>query len=73
MNFLNIIELMIIIPFTKFLSLIDEIRNIFNEVIEIAQAAEYNGRICNALMQRVHAVDSAVFDLKVQRNNQEYF
>ncbi|PKY30539.1 kinase-like protein [Rhizophagus irregularis] len=70
-------ELMIIfpftIPFTKFLPLIDEIRNIRNEVIEITQAAEYNKRICNALKQRVHAVDLAVFDLKVQRNNQEYF
>ncbi|UZO15572.1 uncharacterized protein OCT59_006990 [Rhizophagus irregularis] len=71
-------ELMIIvpftIPFTKFLPLIDEIRNILNEVIEITQAAEYNKRICNALKQRVHAVDLAVFDLKVQRNNnQEYF
>lgn len=42
---------MIIVPFTKFLPLIDEIRNIFNEIV---QAAEYNGRICNALMQRVH-------------------
>ncbi|CAB4488077.1 unnamed protein product [Rhizophagus irregularis] len=70
-------ELMIIvpftIPFTKFLPLIDEIRNILNEVIEIAQVAEYNRRICNALMQRVYAVDFAVFELKVQRNNQEYF
>ncbi|POG80836.1 hypothetical protein GLOIN_2v222960 [Rhizophagus irregularis DAOM 181602=DAOM 197198] len=70
-------ELMIIvpftIPFTKFLPLIDEIRYILNEVIEIAQVAEYNRRICNALMQRVYAVDFAVFDLKVQRNNQEYF
>ncbi|CAB4415477.1 unnamed protein product [Rhizophagus irregularis] len=56
-------ELMIIvpftIPFTKFLPLIDEIRNILNEVIEIAQVAEYNRRICNALMQRVYAVDFA--------------
>ncbi|CAB4414886.1 unnamed protein product [Rhizophagus irregularis] len=71
-------ELMIIfpftIPFTKFLPLIDEIKNILYEVIEITQAAEYNKRICNALKQRVHAVDLAVFDLKVQRNNnQEYF
>ncbi|GBB83350.1 hypothetical protein RclHR1_10080003 [Rhizophagus clarus] len=70
-------ELMMIvpftIPFTKFLPLIDEIRNILNDVIDIAQKAEYNTRICNALKQRVYAVDLAVLDLKVQRNNQEYF
>jgi hypothetical protein len=61
------------IPYTKFLPLIDEIRNILNEVIDIAQAAEYNRRICDALKKRVYAVDLAVFDLKVQRNNQEYY
>ncbi|GBC04293.1 hypothetical protein RclHR1_00560020 [Rhizophagus clarus] len=70
-------ELMIIvpftIPFTKFLPLTDEIRKILNEVIDIAQKAEYNTRICDALKQRVYAVDLAVLDLKVQRNNQEYF
>jgi hypothetical protein len=62
------------IPFAKFLPLIDETRNILNEVIIIAEAAEYNKRICNALKQRVYAVDLAVLDLKVQRDdNQEYF
>ncbi|GBC04288.1 hypothetical protein RclHR1_00560015 [Rhizophagus clarus] len=70
-------ELMIIvpftIPFTKFLPLINEISNILSEVINIAQEAEYNTRICDALKQRVYAVDLAVLDLKVQRNNQEYF
>ncbi|GBB83353.1 hypothetical protein RclHR1_10080006, partial [Rhizophagus clarus] len=61
------------IPFAKFLPLINEIRNILNDVINIAQEAEYNTRICNALKQRVYAIDLAVLDLKVQRNNQEYF
>jgi hypothetical protein len=68
---------MIIVPFTvpfaKFLPLIDETKKILNEVIIIAETAEHNRRTCNALKQRVYAVDLAVLDLKLQRNNQEYY
>ena len=61
------------IPYTKFLPLISEIESILNEVIEIAQAAEHNKRTCNSLKQRVYAADLAVLDLKVQRDNQEFY
>src|SRR5256885_1940712 len=58
----------VVVPFTKFLPLISEIGNIFNEVIEITQAAEHNKRTCDALLRRVYAADLAVIDLKIQRN-----
>ncbi|RIA86220.1 kinase-like domain-containing protein, partial [Glomus cerebriforme] len=62
-----------IVPFIKFSPLINEIGNILNEVIDIAQAAEHNKRICNSLKQRVYAANLAVFGLKVRRDEQEYF
>ena len=63
----------ILVPFTKFLPLISEIGNIFNEIVEITQAAEHNKRTCDALLQRVYAADLAVIDLKVKRDKQEFF
>ncbi|RGB38185.1 kinase-like domain-containing protein [Rhizophagus diaphanus] len=63
----------IVVPFTKFLPLISEIGNIFNEIVELAQAAEHNKRTCDALLQRVYAADLAVLDLKVQRNRKDFF
>ncbi|RIA93448.1 hypothetical protein C1645_16305 [Glomus cerebriforme] len=62
-----------IVPFNKFLPLIVEIGNLFNDVVEITQAAEHNKRTCEVLLQRVYAADLAVIDLKVKRNKQEFF
>ncbi|CAB5215428.1 unnamed protein product [Rhizophagus irregularis] len=63
----------IAIPFSKFVPLFYEIGNIFNEIIELAQAAEHNKRTCDALLQRVYAAELAVQDLKRQRNSKEFF
>ncbi|GBC04276.1 hypothetical protein RclHR1_00560003 [Rhizophagus clarus] len=62
-----------IIPFNKFYPLITEIRSIFNEIIELARAAEHNKRICEVLKLRVYAVDLATFELNVYEKNQEFF
>ncbi|CAB4440823.1 unnamed protein product [Rhizophagus irregularis] len=62
-----------VVPFAKFHPLINEIRSILTEIIEIAQAAEHNKRICDVLKLRVYAVDLATFELNVMRNNQEFF
>src|ERR1043166_4477391 len=63
----------IAVPITKFRPLINEIGNILNEVIDISQAAEHNKRTCECLLKRIYAADLAVLELKVQRNNQEFF
>ncbi|CAB5388652.1 unnamed protein product [Rhizophagus irregularis] len=62
-----------IVPFAKFHPLINEIRSILNEIIEITQVAEHNKRICDVLKLRVYAVDLAIFELNVMRNNQEFY
>ncbi|RIA91621.1 kinase-like domain-containing protein, partial [Glomus cerebriforme] len=63
----------IAVPFSKFLPIISEVANTFNEVIDTAQTAKHNKRICNSLQQRVYAAVLAVLDLKVHRDKQEYF
>lgn len=45
----------------------------FDEIIEITQTAEHNKRICDVLKQRVDAVDLAVRNLKIKKNNQGFF
>ncbi|GBC09488.1 hypothetical protein RclHR1_08900002 [Rhizophagus clarus] len=62
-----------VVSFNKFHPLIIEIRSILIEIIELAQAAEHNKRICEVLKLRVYAVDLATFDLNVHRKNQEFF
>jgi hypothetical protein len=54
----------------KFLPLINEIRSILNEIIELEQAAEHNIRICKILKRRVYAVDLAIYEFNVERKNQ---
>ncbi|CAI2195872.1 10223_t:CDS:2, partial [Funneliformis geosporum] len=62
------------VPFTRFMPLISEIANVLNEIVEIVQAAEHNKRTCEALLQRVHAAELAVFDLRIPRNdNKDFF
>src|ERR1043165_8504925 len=61
-----------IVPISKFLPLVTEIENNVNEIVEIVQTAEHNERTCMALLRRVRAIDLVVFELKIQRNNQEF-
>src|SRR5436305_408063 len=62
-----------VVSFKKFSPLFTEIHNLLNDVIEIVQAAEHNKRTCEALKQRVYVANLAVLDLKVRRENQEFF
>ncbi|RGB36831.1 kinase-like domain-containing protein, partial [Rhizophagus diaphanus] len=41
------------VPFAKFLPLINDVGNFFNEIIELVEAAEHNKRTCVLLKQRV--------------------
>jgi hypothetical protein len=61
----------IVVPFTKFLPIINEIGNIFNEIVELVEAAEHNKRTCVILKQRVYAADLALLDLRVQRDKED--
>ncbi|CAI2182933.1 3476_t:CDS:2, partial [Funneliformis geosporum] len=61
------------VPFAKFIPLISEIGNVLNEIVEIVQAAEHNKRTCEALLQRVHVAELAVFDLRIRRNEKKEF
>lgn len=61
-------------PVPKFISLINEIGNIFNEIIElVAGAAEHNKQICDILKKQVHAAESAVRGLKEYREDRDFF
>ncbi|RIA91620.1 kinase-like domain-containing protein [Glomus cerebriforme] len=44
-----------VVQFSKFLPIISEVENTLNEVIDIANAAEHNKRICGSLKLRVYA------------------
>ncbi|CAB4485400.1 unnamed protein product [Rhizophagus irregularis] len=61
------------VPFIKFLPIIKEIENIFEEITELVKAAEHNKRTCKILKNRVGA---AVRDLGEDRkeffNNKNY-
>ncbi|CAB4446654.1 unnamed protein product [Rhizophagus irregularis] len=65
----------VLVPFTRFLPLINEIENIFYEIIELVEAAEHNKRTCKILRNRVYAAESAVRDLKVRdrEENRDFF
>jgi hypothetical protein len=67
-------KISIIIPFTKFLPLINEIKNIFYEIIEL-EAAEHNKRTCEILKKRVYAAESALRDLRIKdkENSKDFF
>ncbi|GBC09495.1 hypothetical protein RclHR1_08900009 [Rhizophagus clarus] len=61
------------VSFTKFLPIISEIGNIFNEIVDLVEAAEHNKRTCKILKDRVYAIELIVLDLKVQREDNEVF
>ncbi|CAB4430784.1 unnamed protein product [Rhizophagus irregularis] len=61
-------------PVPKFISLINEIGNIFNEIIELVEgAARHNKQICDILKKQVHAAKSAIQSLKEYREDREDF
>jgi hypothetical protein len=61
----------LVVPFTKFLPIINEIGNIYNEIVDLVEAAEHNKRTCVILKQRVYAADLAVLDLKNQEHKED--
>ncbi|CAB4482492.1 unnamed protein product [Rhizophagus irregularis] len=61
------------VPFAKFLPLINEIGNFFNEIIELVEAAEHNKRTCEILKNRVRVAQLAVRDLRDKRKDREDF
>ncbi|CAI2162738.1 18464_t:CDS:2 [Funneliformis geosporum] len=61
------------VPFVSFLPLITEIAKIFNETVEIYQAAQYNKKICRILLDRVQIADTAVRNIKIHREESKEF
>jgi hypothetical protein len=68
-------KISIIIPFAKFIPIINEIENTFNKIILLVDAAEHNKRICKMLKKRVYAAESAVRDLRIgdKEDNKDFF
>ncbi|GET59728.1 kinase-like domain-containing protein [Rhizophagus irregularis DAOM 181602=DAOM 197198] len=64
---------LMIVPFAKFLPLINEIGNFFNETIELVEAAEHNKRTCEILKNRVHVAELAIRELREKRKDREDF
>jgi hypothetical protein len=69
------VKISIIIPFAKFLPIINEIEDTFNEIIELVEVAEHNKRICEILKKRVCAVQLDVRNLRIgdKEDNGDFF
>ncbi|RGB40246.1 kinase-like domain-containing protein [Rhizophagus diaphanus] len=67
-------EIALFVPFTKFVPLIKEIGSIFDEIIDIVEAAEHNKRTCKILQDRVQIAESVVRKLREERGlNRDFF
>ncbi|PKY39532.1 kinase-like protein [Rhizophagus irregularis] len=64
---------LMVVPFAKFLPLINEIGNFFNEIIELVEDAEHNKRICEILKNRVRVAELSVQDLREKRKDRQDF
>ncbi|CAB4474392.1 unnamed protein product [Rhizophagus irregularis] len=65
---------LVIIPFPKFLPIINEIGNIFNEIFDLVEAAEHNKQICKKLQKRVRAAELAIQDLiEIREDRKDFF
>jgi hypothetical protein len=62
-----------LVPFVNFLPLIKEIGGIFDEIIELVEAAEHNKRTCKLLERKVQDAESAVRELKQEREVKKNF
>ncbi|GBC03980.1 hypothetical protein RclHR1_05430010 [Rhizophagus clarus] len=62
-----------VVSFAKFLPLISEIGNIFDEIFNLVEAAEHNKRTCGILRDRVNIAESAVRELKLRNKERQDF
>ncbi|CAB4488123.1 unnamed protein product [Rhizophagus irregularis] len=64
----------VLVPFLKFIPLIKEIGAIFDEIIDVVEAAEHNKRTCKLLENRVQVADLVVKKLRKDKElNEEFF
>jgi hypothetical protein len=61
------------VSFSKFVPLISEIGNVFNEILDLVEAAEHNKRTCGILRDRVNVAELAVRDLRVRNKDKKDF
>jgi hypothetical protein len=61
----------IVVPFTEFLPVINEIGNIYDEAIDLVEAAEHNKRTCAILKKRIFAANIAALYLKFQGDKED--
>ncbi|CAB4484801.1 kinase-like protein [Rhizophagus irregularis] len=61
------------VSFSKFIPLISEIGNVFNEILDLVEAAEHNKRTCGILRDRVNVAELAVRELRVRNKDKKDF
>ncbi|GBC13887.2 kinase-like domain-containing protein [Rhizophagus irregularis DAOM 181602=DAOM 197198] len=61
------------VPFSKFIPLVSEVANILDQIVELYQSAEHNKRICGSLIDRISATVAAVRNLKIRRDQNKSF
>jgi hypothetical protein len=61
------------VSFSKFIPLISEIENVFNEILDLVEAAEHNKRTCGIARDRVNVAELAVRDLRVRNKDKKDF
>ncbi|PKY52729.1 kinase-like protein, partial [Rhizophagus irregularis] len=64
---------LVIVPFTKFVPLIKEIGAIFDEIIDVEEAAEHNKRTCKLLKDQVQIAELVVRELREKKYEKEDF
>ncbi|CAB4374010.1 unnamed protein product [Rhizophagus irregularis] len=52
------------VSFSKFIPLISEIGNVFNEILDLVEAAEHNKRTCGILRDRVNVAELAAKNIE---------
>ncbi|CAB5363533.1 unnamed protein product [Rhizophagus irregularis] len=57
----------------KFVPLINEFGAIFDEIIDIVEAAEHNKRTCGVLLKRVHVANSVVRQFREKKDDPVFF
>ncbi|CAG8523182.1 7003_t:CDS:1 [Rhizophagus irregularis] len=59
------------VPFASFLSLIEEMNKLYNDIVEIHENAQYNKNTCETMLERVRIAITAIGNLKIR--NLEFF
>ncbi|CAB5203001.1 unnamed protein product, partial [Rhizophagus irregularis] len=57
----------------KFVPFINEFGAIFDEIIDIVEAAEHNKRTCGVLLKRVHVANSVVRQFREKKDDPVFF